>query len=110
MILRIIGAVVCLPVTAYIAIGKIFMRKRMYQLLKKHGVKKANIRSVIVMHSFVNKLCGRPEWEVEVMFNDEPRVVYFFKYSHIHKRIVVSSAKHLTPAAMCGYEFKHWYS
>ena len=83
------GFALFLPYSAYILVGNLRMRTLLYRHLKNHGISKAEVRSVIVMHSFFNLLLHRPEWEIEVMFKDEPDAVYFDKYRRDQKKVVI---------------------
>ena len=102
------GFALFLPYSAYIIIGNLRMRKLLYRHLKNQGIAKSDVRSVIVMHSFFNLLLHRPEWEIEVMFKDEPDAVYFYKYRRDQKTIVIQSANHIRDAAGREDDFKHF--
>lgn len=103
-----VGAALFLPYSAYILAGNLRMRKLLYRHLKNHGISKAEVRSVSVMHSYFNLLLHRPEWEIEVMFKDEPDAVYFYKYRRDQKKVVIRSANHIRNAAGREDDFKHF--
>lgn len=102
------GFALFLPYSPYILVGNLRMRTLLYRHLINHGISKAEVRSVIVMHSFFNLLLHRPELEIEVMFKDEPDAVYFYKYRQDQKKVVIRSANHIRDAAGREDDFKHF--
>ena len=82
ILLRIAAAIAALilAVLIYVGIGRHRMDKLLHEHLSAQGYTDADISRYTISHSFLNRILSYPEWRIEVVFADEPDVVYEYGY------------------------------
>ena len=65
---------------SYVYIGKSNINHKLEAHLKDKGYKDSEIRSIEVNHSFMAVVLSYNEWNIRVVFNDEPNTIYHYNY------------------------------
>lgn len=62
----------------YIFVGKMSLQKKMWLYLKEKGYQESEITSMKTYHSYFNKILSYHEWNIAIVYEDEPNSVYFY--------------------------------
>ena len=65
---------------SYVYIGKANINHKLEIHLKDKGYEDSEVKSIKVVHSFLNVVLSFNEWVIRVVYNDEPNAVYFYNY------------------------------
>lgn len=79
-IIPIIGVFTVFVVTiGYVIIGSNIIEKKTWEYLESKGYQTSEIQSLEVTHSFLNFILSYDEWNVKVVYIDEPTSVYSYR-------------------------------
>lgn len=72
--------VIVIVSTIYIVSGSQSRKNHVIEYLQGKGYSASEIQDVRVSYSFLNAVLGYQKWQINVVFEDEPSVVYQYSY------------------------------
>ncbi|MDD4729735.1 MAG: DUF3139 domain-containing protein [Dysgonamonadaceae bacterium] len=88
IILAVIMVVIILSCSIYVFAGTKKAEKLMWEYLDEKGYMTTEIQSIDVNHSFMNIILSYNEWNIAVVYSDEPTSIYSY---HIKNSSIVES-------------------
>lgn len=62
----------------YVSIGGKMVENKMWDYLKQKNYSETDIKSIEVDHSFINIILSYKEWNINVVYEDEPTSIYMY--------------------------------
>lgn len=78
IILAGIVVIIILSSVVYVSAGTKKVEKLMWEYLGENGYTTAEIQSIDVNHSFLNIILSYNEWNIAVVYSDEPTSIYYY--------------------------------
>lgn len=69
-------AFITISIIIYIIAGTKRAKNLMWEYLDKKGCSQTEIQSIDVSHSFFSKLLSYNEWNISIVYSDEPTSIY----------------------------------
>ncbi|MEG0912825.1 MAG: DUF3139 domain-containing protein [Oscillospiraceae bacterium] len=75
----IVVCIVSVMMIGYVVIGSNNIERKAWDYLKSKGYQTSKIQSLEVTHSFLNLILSYDEWQIKVVYIDEPTSVYSYR-------------------------------